>query len=311
MRSLPFLFVSFAGAAVITPACMSSIDDAAPSSMGDENASLHDDTRASGGANTSCSGLAAPSTPSCCSSCSASSSSCQPNGCYGGYACATATCHCQPMPSTCGSGSSTTSSATSSGGSTSSSTSSSGSGGAGGADGGSGDDGTPTRKACTSNFGSGLSASFGRLDGYLVSIVPPGSQHACNADTGHVHLQIRVASSVYDVAVNTDTLYDVLAAPLPGAAWSEGWHTGQSLDYSKTLGVHSSAFQSASASTVAQTIEDALASANHLSIFATGYGADGAHEVHRNDSGTDGAIVIDPLSSSPHLLLFRFTSQSF
>src|SRR5690349_9508322 len=47
-------------------------------------------------------------------------------------------------------------------------------------------DGTPTRIACTNNFGSALTAVHGRLDGRLVSIVAPGA-HGCNGDTGHVH----------------------------------------------------------------------------------------------------------------------------
>jgi len=39
------------------------------------------------------------------------------------------------------------------------------------------DDGTPTRQTCTSNFGDALSAqaTYGRLDGYLVAIVPPSN----------------------------------------------------------------------------------------------------------------------------------------
>src|SRR5262245_49460666 len=58
------------------------------------------------------------------------------------------------------------------------------------------DDGTPMRRPCTGNFGSALSTSFGRLDGFLVAIVPPGNG-GCNADTDHVHLQILVNSAVY------------------------------------------------------------------------------------------------------------------
>src|SRR5690349_417423 len=42
-------------------------------------------------------------------------------------------------------------------------------------------DGTPDRQACTGNFGTSLSATHGRMDGYLVSIVQPGGSHACNA----------------------------------------------------------------------------------------------------------------------------------
>src|SRR5258706_669036 len=66
------------------------------------------------------------------------------------------------------------------------------------------DDGTPTRLACTSTFGTALTASptYGRLDGFLVAIVPPGNGSACNADSTHVHLQVRMTGAVYDVAVD-------------------------------------------------------------------------------------------------------------
>src|SRR5215813_10038860 len=63
------------------------------------------------------------------------------------------------------------------------------------------DDGTPTRQTCTSQFGNALSSTFGRLDGYLVSIVPPMTG-PCNADTAHVHLQIKMNNQIYDVAVD-------------------------------------------------------------------------------------------------------------
>ena len=66
------------------------------------------------------------------------------------------------------------------------------------------DDGTPTRDTCTSNFGDALSAdpTFGRLDGFLVAIVPPANMQACNDDESHVHLQIRMSGMIYDVAID-------------------------------------------------------------------------------------------------------------
>jgi hypothetical protein len=149
------------------------------------------------------------------------------------------------------------------------------------------------------------------MDGYLISIVAPGSQHACNDDTGHVHLQVEIGQGVYDVAVNTDTLYDELDAPLPGGAWSEGWHTDMALDYAQDLGLSSSAFTSSTPAAMATKIEGELAAANHISVFATGYGPTGAHLVHRNVSGQDGALILDPLSPTPHLMVFRFSDQSF
>ena len=52
------------------------------------------------------------------------------------------------------------------------------------------EDGAPTRLQCTSQFGNKLSstASYGRIDGYLVAIVAPTNQNGCNADSSHVFL---------------------------------------------------------------------------------------------------------------------------
>lgn len=209
-------------------------------------------------------------------------------------------------------GGATTGSTTSSTTAGSTTTSSAGTGGAP-VDAGAPDpiDGTPTRQACTGNFGSALSASHGRLDGYLVSIVQPGGSKACNGDTDHVHLQVRVNGAIYDVAINTDVLYAELDAPLPGGAWAEGWHAGMSLDYPSSLGLHSSGFTTTNPTALAQKVSGELANVNHIAVFATGYGPTGAHDVHRRGYSEDGLIAIDPLSAKPHLLAFRFTTDSF
>ena len=177
------------------------------------------------------------------------------------------------------------------------------------------DDGTPTRQACTSNFGAALTKSFGRMDGYLVAIVPPGGG-ACNADSDHVHLQIKIAGSIYDVAVDVDspTVEDVHTGTrelvMPGAAWSEGWHPGGIIDYI-ALGVHAPDLAlGTKASLVAEFMTD-LANVNHISVYATGYGPDGAHLVHRNGFGHDGLIITQPLSTPSHVRFLSFTSQSF
>jgi hypothetical protein len=174
------------------------------------------------------------------------------------------------------------------------------------------DDGTPSRQACSGALGHGVSATHGRLDGYLVSIVPLGGAKSCNGDSRHVHLQVQMDGGLYDVAVNADGgFFDAVDAPLPGGAWSEGWHTGVPLDYVSAFGVHAADFSTASPSSMAATIENELALANHVSIFGTGYGATGVHDVHRHGGNTDGAIAIDPLSPNAHLLLFHFSNQSF
>ncbi len=182
-------------------------------------------------------------------------------------------------------------------------------------------DGTPTRQPCTSNFGNALpgSGTFGRMDGYLVAIVPPGSTNACNDDSSHVHLQIKVNGAIYDIAIDatdsqtrTDDVHTAtLDIPMPsGPAWSEGFHTGVTLDY-PSLGVHASALPLQTKAQIVNAFESDLATVNHISIFTTTYGSDGAHLVHRNGGGHDGAVVTEPLSPTAHVRLLSFSGQSF
>lgn len=179
-------------------------------------------------------------------------------------------------------------------------------------------DGMPTRQPCTSKFGNALpsSGTFGRLDGFLVSIVPPGSGNNCNADDSHVHLQIEMNQAIYDIAIDvTDgstgmddvhTTTRELALP----AWSEGFHTGETFDY-VAQGVHAADLPLLDKAQMTAAIDGDLTTANHVSIFATTYGGGGAHLVHRNGSGHDGALVTQPLSSPAHARLFSFSDQTF
>lgn len=175
------------------------------------------------------------------------------------------------------------------------------------------DDGVPTRQPCTNNLGSGLTTAHGRLDGYLVAIVPPGFR-GCNGDSDHVHLQVRMAGDIYDVAINVSDPADVdyLATdlPLPDGPWQEGWHPGPDglLDY-PSLGVHAGAFVPTPMTTLTAAIDAELADVNHISVFMTGYGPDGGHLVHRN-RGTDGAVVVRPLGAA-RLLMFKFSTNAF
>ncbi len=75
--------------------------------------------------------------------------------------------------------------------------------------------------------------------------------------------------------------------------------------------MHAESFTPFAAGALATKLEGELATVNHLSVFATGYGPTGVHEVHRNPPRHDGALVLDPLSAKPHLLLFHFATQSF
>jgi hypothetical protein len=174
-----------------------------------------------------------------------------------------------------------------------------------------GDDGTPTRVPCTNSFGAGLSGTFGRIDGTIAAVVPPG-HGACSADRHHVHLQISSQGQIYDVAVNTDGGFIAeRQAPLPGGPWSEGWHRGGSLDYPTDLGLHSSDFTAGSEAELDAQLESALANANHVSVFATLYSHSGVHLVHRRGNGVDGALILDPLSPNARVFAFHFDTQSF
>jgi hypothetical protein len=191
-------------------------------------------------------------------------------------------------------------------------------------EGSNGDDGPPNRKPCTTSLGSGLTQAFGRIDGYLSAVIIP-NQATCKPDNDHVYLQISMSNATYQMAVNvlsnqgdggvpSQVLYLEKELPgLPDGAWQEGWHTGGSVtfDYVNNAGVHAADFTATPLQTLAQTIADRLVNVNHISVFATGYGSDGADLVHRNGSSHDGAIVTEPLSATPHALMFHFSNQSF
>ena len=176
-------------------------------------------------------------------------------------------------------------------------------------------DGTPTRLPCTSQLGSAMTTSFGRLDGFLVAIVPPGGG-GCSADSSHVHLQVKANGAVYDFAVNVGSpgMEDVHTTTrditLPGGAWAEGWHAAESDDY-VLLGLHSSDLTLGTRANLTSILMTDLASANHITVFATGYGPGGGHLVHRNGGGHDGLIVTEPLSNPSHARMFSFTSPTF
>ena len=171
-------------------------------------------------------------------------------------------------------------------------------------------DGTPTRVACTSALGSGLSPAHGRLDGTLVSIVPAsGSQ--CPSDSSHLHLQVRMKGASYDIAVNLDGFEGEIDAPLPGVPFSEGWHP-MDLDYVADLGLHSSDLTVTTPQAIRSRVVTQLTNANHISVFGTGYpGSDGAHLIHRKATAHDGALVINPLAGKAHVIAFRFVTDTF
>ena len=176
-------------------------------------------------------------------------------------------------------------------------------------------DGTPVRSSCQSSFGSALGTGYGRLDGILTAIVPP-SHHGCSADSDHLHLQVKAHGALYDIAITaTDNGASVYFAerdrPLPGPAWAEGWQSGVTLDYVQ-LGLHAADFVPVPETTLVANITAELAEANHVSVYSTAYpDHSGAHLVHRNGAGEDGALVLRPTDGTSHLLMFHFATQSF
>jgi len=175
-------------------------------------------------------------------------------------------------------------------------------------------DGTPMQGTCTRSFGAGMSSTYGRLDGFVWSVVP-STDHRCVGDSNHIHLQIKMNGNDYNIAVTVvdtnggDVFFLERDLALP-SGWSEGWHPSPTpLDYVQ-LGLHANDFSAVPSSALQQKIEAELATANHISVFTTGFGTDGGHLVHRNN-GTDGAIVLQPLSPKPHVLMFRFATQTF
>lgn len=175
------------------------------------------------------------------------------------------------------------------------------------------EDGVPMRRPCTENLGSALTQGFGRLDGYLVAVVPPGNG-PCNADDTHVHLQVLALGSVYDIAVNvSETGVDdvhMTTRDLWLPTWKEGWHTDVVVDY-VAFGVHSTDIPNRPSSQITSEMTAELANVNHISIFGTGYSGEGAHLIHRTFSGRDGMIVTQPLSTPSNARLFSFSNQAF
>ncbi len=175
------------------------------------------------------------------------------------------------------------------------------------------DDGSPTRMACTSKLGKGLvPANHGRLDGQLVAIVPPKTKR-CPSDDTHLHLQVLVAGSIYDIAINLDGYEGEIDVKLPGPPFAEGWHPTVDLDYPTDLGLHSPALTLTGIPVILARLTSVLEKANHISIWGTPYpGSDGAHLIHRTGGlKEDGAIVINPSAPLAHVLAFRFETNTF
>jgi hypothetical protein len=182
-------------------------------------------------------------------------------------------------------------------------------------------DGTPAKAVdCAATFGAELTAGFGRLDGTLLAVIPPGYQGCAQPNSTHAVVQVMVDGAAYRMVVNVLSTSNEprvylgeIDAALAGGAWAEGWHLGYPLDYVTTLGVTRSQFTLADEATAAARVYDHLELGQHVSVFATSGGppqADSAHLIHRNATNADGAIVLQP-ETAPHYLLTAFDDTDF
>ncbi|MBL9022891.1 MAG: hypothetical protein JNL21_11885 [Myxococcales bacterium] len=176
--------------------------------------------------------------------------------------------------------------------------------------------GAPVDKAeaCADTFGDALTDSYGRLDGTVLAVVGPTDTQCPLVNDDHLVIQVTMDGAVYRMVVNVDGVYyNEAPGSLVGPAWAEGWHTDVALEY-PMLGVTSTQFISQPMAQLVETVSAHIDIGAPISVYAVSSGGDlasSAHLVHRNDSGSDGAILIDPTGADPLYLLFRFPQQAF
>jgi hypothetical protein len=172
---------------------------------------------------------------------------------------------------------------------------------------------------CATSFGAALTDAFGRLDGTVRAVVPPGHPTCARPNGTHLVLQVDAGGAAYRMVVNVESnragdvrvRLDERSAPLVGAPFAEGWHPGLALDYVTDFAVAQAAFTPYARDELVARISDRLALGAPVAVYATSSGGDSAHLVHRNRAGNDGAIVVDPTSSAPLFLLLAFSDQTF
>ena len=124
----------------------------------------------------------------------------------------------------------------------------------------------------------------------------------------------RMLITVVDARASADVLSTELDAPLLGPPFEEGWHTtGVALDYVTDFHLASTAFVAYASDALVDHVLAEVGFGDPIAVFASGYGPDGAHNIHRNSNAPriDGAVVIRPTSATPHYLFFRFSDQDF
>jgi hypothetical protein len=180
----------------------------------------------------------------------------------------------------------------------------------------------PDLGKCVGTFGSALATGFGRIDGTLVAIVRPQDQSCPMPNSDHIILEVQMNGAVYRMVANVHS--DVTGIDqrvqmvsknhaLPAPQWAEGQHLGITFDYVNDVGAHAADFMPLDQDPLVSAITSSLKIGDQISVYATtGSGVtNSTHLIHRNGVSQDGAIVIAPTSSSPKMLLFHFSDQSF
>ncbi|MBL8935062.1 MAG: hypothetical protein JNM69_10945 [Archangium sp.] len=184
------------------------------------------------------------------------------------------------------------------------------------------DAGVRKQANCASQFGTVLTNAFGRVDGTVVAVVPPGEPTCAVVNGDHVVVQVNFDGGVHRMVVNIESSFGdprirmrQVTAPLPPPAFEAGWHPGLRLDYPSQLNVHSDGgWEALTLQEAATRVYDLVEVGAPISVYATSTGgsyASSAHKVHRNGNGADGALVLNPTSASPTWVLFHFANQSF
>jgi hypothetical protein len=180
-------------------------------------------------------------------------------------------------------------------------------------------DAVDNEAGCVSEFGQDMANGFGRFDGTLVAVVPPGS-FCPRPNATHIILEVRANEQVYRMvaAVMSSRGVPTMAlaerdAALVGPAWSEGWHVGTeyTFDYVDNMNLHRLDFMPLMKDDMVDAIDRKMIVGGKVSVFATVEDQpDSAHLVHRNTHGQDGAIIVNA-DGSPHYLMLRFDNQLF
>jgi hypothetical protein len=172
---------------------------------------------------------------------------------------------------------------------------------------------------CADTFGTELTQKFGRIDGTLFAIVKPEDQECTRPNSAHVNLEVMMHGAVYRMLINVESdqtqdarvRFFATDATLPESPWEEGWHTtGTPIDYGQTFGVHSTSFTPYVKADLVKLILSEVKIGDKLAIYATGFGEDGGHNIHRNGANNDGAVIVNP-DGKARVLLFHFEGQTF